>query len=372
MSRRIASSRPARGALLWGIGLFLASQLVFALLLEAGLTKLNDPEYEHRLALLRARLSEAPSQRPLMLVLGSSRAAMGVCPDRLTPPHPDSSAPLIFNFSLLGSGPVMELMCLRRLLDDGIRPDAVLIECWPPFLNQEKHNAEEQRFDKSRLRWGDVALLDRYWSGEGRIRREWAAARAVPAYSSRFVILNRYLPKWLPWYRRVHGTWTNLDPWGWQACADPEANDAMYRARVEIARQFYEPVLQDFHISPIADQALRELLTLCRRERIGAALVILPEGSTFRSWYPASVRARTDVYFASLCQEFHVPLVDARDWIADGQFYDGFHLLPQGALAFSERLRQQWMLSVLIAHSETWRAAGVSPPMLLSAPRSPR
>ena len=63
-------------------------------------------------------------------------------------PRPD---PLLFNLSLVGSGPVMELMALRRLYADGVRPDAVVFEYWPPFLREDGPYWEMDRIDPRRL-----------------------------------------------------------------------------------------------------------------------------------------------------------------------------------------------------------------------------
>src|SRR5262245_37566186 len=99
----------------------------------------RDPEYARRVTRYQARVAEHPG-RPVVLVIGSSRAAMGVCPAAweahraANPVRPD---PLLFNMSMLGSGPVMELMVARRALADGLRPAVVLFEYWPPFLYSE-------------------------------------------------------------------------------------------------------------------------------------------------------------------------------------------------------------------------------------------
>ena len=60
------------------------------------------------------------------------------------------------------------------------------------------------------------------------------------------------------------------------------------------------------------DHALRDLLRLCRRERIQAMLVLLPEGPTFQSWYAPGARVEIDDYLAGLSAELSVPLVDMR------------------------------------------------------------
>jgi hypothetical protein len=47
---------------------------------------------------------------------------------------------------------------------------------------------------------------------------------------------------------------------------------------------------------------------------------------------------RLDAFLGDVTRAFGVRLVDARDWLPDAAFYDGHHLLPAGAKAFSVRL----------------------------------
>src|SRR5207245_1639456 len=73
-----------------------------------------------------------------------------------------------------------------------------------------------------------------------------------------------------------------------------------------------------------------------RRERIPAALMLMPEGSAFRGWCPPGMTAGYEAYFRELCRRERLPLVDARTWVGDDGFWDGHHLFPAGAACFSE------------------------------------
>jgi hypothetical protein len=64
----------------------------------------------------------------------------------------------------------------------------------------------------------------------------------------------------------------------------------------------------------------------------------MPEGEAFRQWYPPGAGERLDAYVRGLADEFGVPVIDARRWMRDEDFWDGHHLLPGGAAAFSRRL----------------------------------
>jgi hypothetical protein len=343
-----ARGAPARGAaaLAWGLLFFACLQLTLALAMERWRPELRDPEYGAKRARLRARLREAPGH-PLLVVVGSSRVNHGFRPDAL-PPLPPARAPrggppgtpVVFNSSVMGAGPLLQLLCLRRLLADGIRPDWVVLECWPPLWNGEGAQAEINRIPPARLEWRDLGVVAPYFPRPGRLHGEWGQARLAPWYSSRFVLLAQFARDLLPQQERRDDQWGQIDPWGW--LPDDESTDpAAVEARFPLVRARFAPLLEQFRISPAADRALRECLTLCRREGIAVALLYMPESKTFRDWYSPRARARAGRYLGRVCREYGVPLIDARDWSPDGDFSDGFHLFPSGAAAFTARLGRE-------------------------------
>src|SRR5262245_9114159 len=100
--RRLTVRRP-RAALLWGLALFLAGQVVFFLSLDLWRPNLRDPEYAFRRDRLVEQLQRRSPGQPFVLALGSSRVAMGLRPEAIAQ-QPDG--PLVFNFGMIGSGPV--------------------------------------------------------------------------------------------------------------------------------------------------------------------------------------------------------------------------------------------------------------------------
>lgn len=331
-------------ALLWGLLFFAGGQVGLTWAMEQWRPELSDPEYGRKRARLQERMAEAPVHRPLVLALGSSRSAMGFRPDVLG--SADSQKPVIFNYALVGAGPVMELCCLRRLLADGIHPDVVLVESWPPFWYQEHGYAEENRLHVNRLGWNDLCLLCDYSVRSDELVRSWWQARVLPGYFGRFVFMNLLVPCWLSPQNRMDSNWRDLDQWGWLECPYPRDAES-YRLRVEQAHQYYAPIFEQFRISEVADRTQRELLSLCQRERIAVALVLMPEGSDFRGWYPAPVQDQVDAYLAELKREFGTRVIDARTWTTDEDMLDGFHLIPRGAAAYTQRLVQEAMPSLL-------------------------
>ncbi len=336
----------AARALVWGLLFFACLQLGLDAAMERWRPELRDLEYGAKRSRLRARRRENPG-RPLLLVLGSSRTNLGFRPDALPelpavapPDGGPARPPLVFNFSLMGSGPVLELLCLNRLLAEGVRPDWVLLESWPPHWNQEGERAEVFRIAVTRLAWGDLDVVRRYHPRPDLLCQSWYLSRLAPWSSNRFQLLTRYARDWLPREPRRDDQWNKINPWGWlpyQGSLEP----GEVRRRAVRVRDSFQPVLRDFHISPVADRALREVLALCRQQGIRAAILFMPETREFQSWYPPGARDKADRYLRGLSVEYGASFIDAHDWIADEEFADGFHLLPSGAAAFTRRFGEE-------------------------------
>ena len=377
-TRPAVLARRQRAVLVWGLVFFACLQLAFVLLMEHRWPELCDPEYGRKLARLRARLAKQPEPGPLVLLLGSSRIAVGVRPGLLATRRAASGeAPLIFNFALTQSGPLLELLCLRRLLADGFHPDFVLVEAWVPALGWNRTDADE--FDLRRLRWHDLSMLGRYVSRPARnLYREWCGAQLVPWYAHRVLLLNQYAPSWLPEDRRCDVNWLGLDDWGWLCVPRYARIDDWneWRLRVAIIHQCYARNFADFRPGETSDRALRELLALCRQERIGAALLLTPD--EFRGCYAPAARAHLDEYLRRLSREEHVPVIDARSWVDTTGFYDSVHLVHASATAFTQELDRRVLRPLLtgrplplLSHGEPPQAASVGHQPSVSSPFPP-
>ncbi|HVW36360.1 MAG TPA: hypothetical protein VHB99_03610, partial [Pirellulales bacterium] len=118
------------------------------------------------------------------------------------------------------------------------------------------------------------------------------------------------------------------------------------------ARREYEPALKNFRVTELADRAMCELLELCSRESIAAALYVMPEGSEFRSWYPPAARGEIEGYLAKLSRQYGCLYYDAAAWCADEDFWDGHHLLPDGARRFSAKFGRRALQPMLETFAE--------------------
>ncbi len=331
--------RRARATLAWFVLAILSLNFSAYFAIDVSGSHLRDPEYGHRVVSLKQRLAENPG-RPLVLAVGSSRMSMGIRSASWEETRPHSPGdPLIFNMSLVGSGPLMELMCLRRIYSDGFRPDAVVLEYWPPFLREDGPYFEPDRIDHARLFDSDRPLVREYFRDPDDIEHKMFRDRVNPLFHTRHRLLAQVLPRWQPWDKRLEMAWGTLDSWGWLAgVEDHYPPDAEWRnKRLDHCEKIYRPQFQNFTIHPLADRSLREAVALARSHGAKVAFVYMPEASEFRSWMPDYVERMSQEHLAGLRCELDVPLINAREWMADGYLVDGFHLSKIGAAEFTKR-----------------------------------
>jgi hypothetical protein len=338
--RRSGRQVTARRSVLWFGAVLAVIHLGVAAALDHTRPGIRDPEYGRRVDRLRARLAENPG-RPSIVLIGSSRAAMGVRPDAweaVRSRQGGPPAPLLFNMSLLGSGPVMELLLARRVYADGLRPDVVLFEYWPPYLYSEREWAEPDRIAAERLSPRDRAVVRDYFPEpekvEARLRRHWCH----PIYANRYRLLVQFAPRWVPKGHRIDWTWDNLDDWGWKPGFDFEPGFTPERAAMlDRCRGVYKTLFDAYRIHPNADRALRAAVATARAYGARVGLVFLPESSEFRGWYTAEAERLARDHLRRITEDLGLPVLDTRNWMPDEYFVDGFHLSRAGAAEFTRR-----------------------------------
>jgi hypothetical protein len=316
---------------------FVAVQLGGSAALEQSRIPLFDRAFKAKFDHLQARLAAVPNQR-LLLMLGSSRTLVGLRAGRLANrverPHA-----LVFNFGLASGGPMTELLVLRRLLDAQVRPDFLFVEIFPLFYNRPRqHTFEEWYLNGARLTLAEVAWLSAYHGEPSRLFFQWSKARCLPWSSHRTALWEYLAPN-----HCTQGTDANtaMDDHGWNHFFVSEITPAYRRLFTAQATAQYSDFLGDFQLSATAAQATNDLLALCRRERIPVALVVMPEAQSFRSLYSPTPRAGLDAFITDLSRRWNLPLIDARSWIDDDGFWDGHHLIPAAADAFTDRLGRE-------------------------------
>lgn len=338
--RRLAFLADCRTTLAWGLLFYLSFQVVLLLITAYRLPELRDLEYASKLRRLRQRLAEEPG-RPLIVILGSSRAGYGIRPEVVRDWRTlDGGSPIVFNFGMTGSGPILELLCLHRLLAAGIHPTQVILEVLPPSLNQTGTRTELHWTPISRLGWEDLQLMRHYSELPRQLCFDWWRMQCMPCFALRFALLSRCAPGWPPWRAR-RDIWQDLDRSGWMIYPHTILNAMEQRRAREFARGQYAPAFADFRITSVADRPLRDLLALCRRQGIKATLLLMPEGPEFQSWYPPHAWAEVDAYLACLSREYDATRIDARSWLPETAFFDSHHLHPDGATAFTQCLARE-------------------------------
>ncbi len=346
----------ARTALAWGLLAFLAMQIGYTFIAGPNCIDSRDPQYDVKFSKLRARLAEE-HHRPLILVLGSSRSVQGISPKAMQPSSADAHSPMVFNFAMTGMGPRQQLVLLRRILAQGIRPDGILIEVLPPILCQAGgHGGEDSAIKRRHMQAEELAIHQNGPAQVARLQLLFSSDWLKQRHASRIRVLRRYAPAWVQGEPREQDHWKNLDAWGWL----PFANGAKvvtadtYRRGVDRARRQYKPQLAQWEVSDVADWALRELLKTCQRERMSAALYLMPEGSPIRDLYPPAVREELENYLTRVSRDHDATLLNATLWNADEDFWDGHHLLIGGATRFSQRFGRE-LLDPFVANLRSSR-----------------
>jgi len=358
LARRQIRQR-ARTALLSAVLSIAGIQIALAVTIERWRPMWSDPEYGYRVQHLRQRLAGAPG-KPLLVMLGSSRVGNGFEADAL--PLPDSAgsvSPIVFNMSLAGGTPVVELLMLHRLLALGIRPNYVAIEVLAPVLTSDAGQlAPGSAPNPARLRWSDLDVYRRHApANTWKNYLAWGQWNLSPWYSNRYCLMSRYLPTWLEpgnltsiqvnfWRRQ-------LSPSGWLPFGVPTVTPEQYREWFGNMRVQYAPLYANLLVAPQVDAVFREMLEVCRHEKIKVlGLVLMPESSDFRAMCPPEKRAMLQSYLTGMCQEYHTNLIDTTCWMNDNYFADGQHMIPAGAHAFTERFWREALQPLLEARSQ--------------------
>jgi hypothetical protein len=350
--RRMRLRRNPKAALMWGATTFLAVQLTLALAIEWWLPQFRDPEYGRRLQTLRSRIASTPLHPFTIVMLGSSRTVNGFKASLVETElqHHWNRPVVAFNFGLTGAGPLVETLTLRRLLSEGVHPDLLLIEVLPSIFHMEHSGAEAAHLAFDRLWLRDLPVLTRYGSEADKLERGWWRAAPIPCFSHRYAILSQLAPPLVPNEQRIDWIFS-LDQTGWVHMSWKWLTKAVRERALGRARAEYLPIVSRLHAGGLSCRTLCDLLQLCRNEKIGAALVLMPEGPTFRSWYSPASWEEFQSFLSDLHEEYGTPVINAREWVEEEGFFDSHHLLADGAEVFTRRLAVE-VIPELIGNKE--------------------
>jgi hypothetical protein len=300
---------------------------------------LRDPGYAFKFERLHARLA-APGPRPLLVVmLGSSHVADGLRGQLIEADLArELGAPVIvFNLGNPADGPVQELLKLERLLAAGIHPDLLLLEFIPSYLTA---NATDHLLGMPSFGLGlrDRAILRNARFPVERLAQINYRYWLLPWASHQQEMLSVFCPRLMPEPQRLDRA-RFCDGSGWVEPWYPPSEESRRRAtRLALENHAF---LKDYRLGNPFSPLYRAVLARCSREGIPTGLVLMPESSAFRALYAPDAWRQLDGLLGELGREFGVPAVLARDWVDDGAFYDGHHLLPEGAAVFTRRLARE-------------------------------
>jgi hypothetical protein len=332
---------------LWSLACFAISQLVLSMYLDTRQLEMRDPLYGYRLNRLRERLAES-SNPPLFLLLGSSRVKYSIWPSAMKLHATENGMqPIVYNFGMNGMGAIRELMYFRRLLADGIRPNWIMLEVWPPLWAEAGFFSESRMIQgEDDLHWRDLPLICRYFRRDVDVLHLALRRSLLPISDYRARMLGSVLEPLLPQGQiqaisRHARQCSPDDADGWFPLPwEIHTPEAMRHAQQD-GEEKIKPLLQPVRIDPRSDAALRELLAECRQRGIKAALILMPEPSRTRAWYTPQARTIVRDYLSRLQHDYPVPIIDTRTWVHDDDFSDTCHMGQKGVPAFSERLGRE-------------------------------
>ncbi|OAI40237.1 hypothetical protein AYO40_05000 [Planctomycetaceae bacterium SCGC AG-212-D15] len=285
-------------------------------------------------------------------MLGSSLTGFGFNPSVLASAASESkNAPCIFNFSLDAGGPVVELLCLKRMLARGIQPDLVMIESHPYFLYGDRIENNELDISNSRLKLEDFEIIGRY-DPDGRSRLiRWCSAALLPwsAHRENLSAVLQFLPCFLPdstspiagevWKRVDRNGWYDWNRLARDFAGFRHSHQSTEQAKQSASCLFNRYASREF--SHRAGNAYYEIAELCKKRNIAVALIRMPEMGCVRTDISPRCRSEVETFYADFRRKAGVRVIDARAWVPDEEFWDGFHVTATGATYFSEELDRQ-------------------------------
>lgn len=308
----------------------------------------RDPLFDMKARAMAARFEQSDVAMRVV-TLGSSRTAACIEPETLeaTMQAETGQVTAAYNMALQGDGPIGQLLHFRRLMARGERPDFVLIELLPysfAWYGDRPYDATVLRAD--RLTKDELATVCAYGFPEKEMHKQWRETTFNPWFGCRFQLLAHIERSWLPpgvvTYHPKAGQLGGWNPW------DPLTPAAQAQAAIWV-RKTYEPELPAVRFYGPHVQAFEDLLNECKSAGIAVAVVVPPEGSVFRSWYPPRVNAELETMLERLRNEHKIPVVDARTWLPDEAFADTHHVLRTWAKPYTERLTREVIAPALRA-----------------------
>jgi hypothetical protein len=332
-------SLSGRATLIWAVVLYAIAQICFTVTMEEWLPVAFRSLLRAKWQQLNYIAAQNPD-RPLMVMLGSSRTEYALQADRMNDlVGPDGKQFIAYNYGLPSLGPLYAGLSLREMLDAGIRPRLLVVEYLPPLLNEPVKGlvSEEAWTAASWLNLRQLVRLWPYFKHPDQKARDWFEARVAPWYVFRReaqAAINGQVHPDLAVKITVP-----YDPWGRKPQEVTSAAEKQERSR--IAYGIFHDSLGHLRVGKGPSRSLHDVLDICRREHIRLVIVSMPESTTFRSWYSPAAAADIEAHLAELREKEGADVIDAKKWLADDQFVDGHHVTEEGSRTFSTRLHDE-------------------------------
>ena len=333
---RRRGSRQACAAVLSALAMLIGLQIGTAVVLNLWFPGIIDPKFGSRLASVQEGRAADPADTRTVVMVGSLRTYYGLHSGLLSAALTEElhNPVSVVNAGYFGGGPLTELLFWQRLCREGFRPDLLLIEVMPAYLNDWAPTAEmqEDRLPTNHIGWFDLPLLERY-RGATRptLRRDMALMDATIWYDRRANFLHTVAPGLLPSPQTEAIKDEAVGPGYFPDDPKPE----LRQWALNYTRREYQDLAHfSFTGRDRSTNILRELLASCRRAGVPTCLVLMPEGPQFRSWYAPGAWAKFQESMEQFCREEGTKLVVAREWIDKEDFLDSHHMLPRGAEEF--------------------------------------
>ncbi len=340
--------------LAWMItGISLIHALVF-LTVEFIRPDWNHVDYALRLQRLRKLIAENPG-KPIGIALGNSRTSMGLDSSTLS----RLSNTNLFSMAFPGSGPVQNIVYLKRIFADGIRPDYVMIEIHPCIffnpISETQHIIETS--NRANLCWDnigirDLEVLNRYPDLDASITRDWLLNRTEIMRTHRDDWLILANSKWSFIDLRSRYNRFGFDDHGWLPLPFPPSSvtKEIKETVIQEAKDGYYSTLQKGEIGTRSVKAFEELIDLLEQSQIPCVLYTMPEGTIFHSWYSTKFESQFQDWLRSIQERHSVSLIDTRSWLSEDSFFDSHHLMPEGATQFAKRFGLEVLIPFLENH----------------------
>jgi hypothetical protein len=268
-----------------------------------------------------------------VLCFGDSLVKYGFVPSAVA----ERSGRTVYNLAIPGSQAPASYFLLRRAIDSGARPEAVVVDFHLPLLRLgPRHNLGRWA---SLLRVSEAAELA-VWARDPGLFGAVAVGRLIPSVCAR-PGLRDHIKATLKG-RDVWRPWTNLAAfrnWNRNGGAQMMAPNPEFQKLTDAEFDRYcVDLFSDVGCHPANVEAARRFLALAAEHGVPVYWVLTPVASPCRAALArCGILAKHDALFATWQARFpNLVIVDGRAAVADlGAYFDQTHLAASGAYAFS-------------------------------------